>query len=110
MERLAFNLPGDYSINPVRGMPSGGLGTAVDVLRWGVTVLFIAISITSLFFLIWGGIQWITSGGDKQKIEAARNRLVYALIGLIIAFLAFFIINTIGDFLGVKLLGITVPR
>jgi len=101
---LALKFPG-YRIDPVSGMPGGGIETVIDIIQWSVTVLFIAISLASLFFLIWGGIQWITSGGDKTKIEAARNRLVYALIGLIIAFLAFFILNLIGTFLGIKFFG-----
>ena len=110
MKELALVLPGPsgrpYRIDPVSGMPSGGIETVAGVIRWGLTVLFIVITITSLLFFILGGIQWITSGGDKAKVEAARNRLVYALIGLIICFLAFFIINLIGGFFGIKLLNI----
>src|SRR5579859_7308942 len=49
----------------------------------------------SLFFLLWGGIRWIISGGDKGKIEQARSTILPAIIGLIIALAAFFIINII---------------
>ena len=35
-------------------------------------------------YLIWGGIEWITSGGDKGKTESARNKITAAVIGLII--------------------------
>src|SRR3954471_24515243 len=37
-----------------------------------ITVLLIAATIIALFFLIWGDIRWVTSGGDKGKVEGAR--------------------------------------
>lgn len=106
LRELALNLPGPYSIDPVKGMPSGGIETAAKVIRWGITVLFIGITLTSLIFFILGGIQWIISSGDKAKIEAARKRLVYSLIGLVVVFLSYFIINLVSQFFGVKLLNI----
>ena len=67
----------------------GGLvGTVLQVL------IIIAI-ILSLFFLIYGGIRYISSGGDKGKIDQARGTLTAAIVGLIISLLAFFIINIV---------------
>ena len=48
-----------------------------------------------LFFLIIGGIRWITSGGDKAKLESARGTITAALIGLIVSFLAYFFLNVV---------------
>ena len=64
------------------------IGTVVQVL------LIIAI-ILCLFFLIYGGIRWITSGGDKGQIAQARATLTAAVVGLIISLLAFFILNIV---------------
>ena len=47
------------------------------------TLVFIS-AIACLFFMIWGGIGMITSGGDKSKFETGRNRLIYAVIGMIV--------------------------
>ncbi len=41
-------------------------------------------AILSFLYLIWGGFQWITSGGDKTALEDARNRIVSAIVGLVI--------------------------
>lgn len=107
MEKLALNLPGNrYSIDPVSGMPGGGVDTLGKIIRLGITLLFVTIVITALIFFILGGIAWITSSGDKAKIESARKRLVYAVIGLLVAFLSYFIINLLGFFFGLKLLGV----
>jgi len=64
------------------------IGTVIQVL------LIIAI-LTCLFFLIWGGIRWITSGGDKGRIAQARGTIIAAVVGLIISLAAFFILNVI---------------
>jgi len=47
-----------------------------------VNVALVIASLICLVFLIWGGIDWITSQGDKAKYEEARNKITYALIGL----------------------------
>src|SRR5438105_3470121 len=60
-----------------------------------VTVLLIVAVLISLFFLIWGGIRWITSGGDKAKVAEARSHIIAAIVGLVIAFLAFFILTLV---------------
>lgn len=65
--------------------------------------------IIALFFLIWGGIKWILSGGDKSAVEAARNTIVAAIIGLAITFLAFFILTVIGQIFGIPLLRFEIP-
>jgi len=82
-------------------VPTGGLNKVEDLIQGGITILLISAVIIALFFLIWGGIAWITSSGDKAKVDAARNRIVYSVIGLVVAFSAFFIVNIVGQFLGI---------
>ncbi len=106
---LTFTVPGGTSIDPIAGMPSGGTDAVQRVIQSGITYLFVAATLLALFFLIFGGIQWIMSSGEKEKIEAARKRIIYAILGLLIAFLSFFIINTIGTFFSVKLLDTPGP-
>jgi len=60
-----------------------------------IQALLIFAIISSLFFLILGGVRWITSGGDKGKVASARSTLVAAVIGLVISLLAFFVVNFI---------------
>ncbi len=60
-----------------------------------IQLLFVFAILASLFFLIWGGIRWISSGGDKGKIDQARGTITAAIVGLLISLLAFFIINIV---------------
>lgn len=107
-DRLAlFIQVGDVKvgIDSPGGIPLGGIetdGKGGAILRWGITFLLAGAIVLALFFLVWGGIQWITSGGDKTKIQDARKKMMYAIIGLIICFLAFFIVSLIGNVFGAK--------
>ena len=46
-----------------------------------------------MIMLIIGGIRYVISGGDSKKVTDAKNTVLYAIIGLVIAFLAFAIVN-----------------
>ena len=104
MEKIALALPGGRRIDPIMGMPSGGDETLTSLITNGITLLFILLTLTALLFLIWGGISYITSQGDKNKVEAARKKIIYAIIGLIIGFASFMIISTVSSLFQVKVL------
>ena len=56
------------------------------------TILYI-VGIIAVIMLIIGGIRYVVSGGDAKKVTDAKNTVLYAIIGLIICFLAFAIVN-----------------
>lgn len=77
-----------------------------NILQLGVQLMFITAIVLSLFFLVFGGIQWIMSGGDKEGLTKARNKITYAIIGLVVTLLSFFIVSAVGKPFGIDLLGI----
>ncbi len=48
-----------------------------------------------LFYLLWGGLQWLSAGGDAKGIEAARNKITGAIIGFIMVSVSYAIYVTI---------------
>jgi len=94
--------------NPLCLLEANDLGGIIGTI---ITLVFIIAVIIALAFLIWGGIRWILSGGDKAGVEAARNTIVAAIIGLVVVFLSYFILNfVIGVFVpGFSLRNITLP-
>lgn len=56
------------------------------------TALFI-IGALSVLMLIYGGIRYTVSAGDSKQVEAAKNTIMYAIIGIIVALLAGAIVN-----------------
>ncbi len=101
MDFLALNI-GDYNITAPENVPTGGKGTFENALGVGINILFLIAILLCLLYLIWGGIDWSRSEGDKQKVDSAKKRVTYAIVGLIIVFLAFFIIRVIGSVFGVS--------
>ena len=83
-----------------KGVPSGGLIELARAIGVAFDLLFIAAILLCLFVIIWGGFSWMTSGGDKQKLSQARQKIVFAVIGLIVVFLAIFIVNLIWTLFG----------
>jgi NADH:ubiquinone oxidoreductase subunit 6 (subunit J) len=90
--------------NPV---VEGALGSDAEGAAAGTTFATYFVSIWSsvisigailvLVFFIWGALEWITSGGDKGKLENARNRITQAVVGLIILVGSFVILGFISD-------------
>ena len=70
------------------------------LIQGGIRIAFILAVIITFAYLVWGGIQWITSGGDKTKYEEARNKITAALVGLAIIALAYLILRLAIHFLG----------
>jgi Na+-driven multidrug efflux pump len=99
MKYLALQIPGGNSItSPVKGVPTGGPATLGNIIGTGFALALLIGIITCLFMLIWGGFDWMTSQGDKQKLNQARQKLTFAILGLIIMFISFLIITTIYGF------------
>jgi len=61
---------------------------------------FVVGAIIFLFMLISGAITWITSGGDKNAVEAARGRVTSAIVGIVVLFVTFAAITLIENFFG----------
>ncbi len=84
--------------------PTGSIGNIPlqNIPQFIITLLFIIGVLVAVAFLIYGGIKWILSGGDKAAVDAARKHIVAAIIGLVIVAGAFFILNVVFTVLGVS--------
>lgn len=88
-----------------KGLPF--FGTFVPRL---ITLGLIVGALVFFFVLLVGAIQWMTSGGDKAAVEAARGRIANAVIGIVILFALFVILSVVGDFFGLSLTGFNLPK
>lgn len=67
----------------------GGLiKTVVNVLLWAVGIL-------SVIMIIFSGFRYITSAGDASKTKSAQSTLTYSVVGLIVAIMAYAIVNMV---------------
>lgn len=84
------------------------IGDVGQLISAVVGTLLIIAALLAFFYLILGGIQWITAGGDKAGMEAARNKITHAIVGLIIVGAAWAVMLLVQNFLGVTIIGGTL--
>lgn len=105
---IALSIGGDgqpsYQINSPSLAGINSLRLQDLIQKATVLILYVAI-ILSFLFVVFAGFKWMMSQGDKKAIDEAQKTFTYAIVGLIIAFLSFFIVNIIGYAFGVPLLG-----
>lgn len=58
------------------------------------------VSLAAVFMIIWAGFNFVTAGGDQEKVSAAKKTILGATVGLIIALLAQIIVNVVLDAVG----------
>ncbi len=79
--------------------PSGA-GAISDFVSRLIILFFSIAGIVLIFMLLWGAFGWLTSGGEKEKLSAAQQRIINALIGILLFSVAFAIIQILGSFTG----------
>lgn len=92
-----INLFGDVKADIQKGLndvtPAGAKtdfdGTLKNVLNW----VFGIIGIVAVIMIILGGFVMMTSSGDPGKVKKGKDTILYGVIGLVIALLAFAIVN-----------------
>ncbi len=97
------------TINPPAGMnefsgdPAAGIGKLLSV---GIQLFFLVGAFALLIYLLWGAFDWLTSGGDKERLAKARLKIVNALVGMLLMVVAVVIFNVIMfNVLGGKFIG-----
>src|SRR3989344_208757 len=102
-------------INPILDPALGQLGVdkiGPTVSNFLQAILSIALTLGAVIFffmLIWGGYEFLTSAGDKEKMGMASKRLPSALIGIIILLCILVITRLASQFFGVNLLAFQLP-
>ncbi len=79
------------------------------VLGFAIKTFFIVAGIAALLFLVLGAFSWITSGGDKEKVAKAQEKIQSAVVGLIILVAVIALVATVEQamFKGAVCLGLT---
>lgn len=103
-----FFIPPDFrSGGACYGAGTGGsniIGATTDCIRnatiFYIGQLLLVTAITAFIYIIIAGYQMMTAFGDEAKFAQAKKTLLYAMIGLLIALLAYTIVNFISSLLG----------
>ena len=78
---------------------AGGISRFLSNL---VALFYSLAGIVLIFMLLWGAWDWMTSEGDKEKLDSARKKIINALVGIVLFAIAFALIQVLGQFTGFK--------
>lgn len=98
----------DILTEPNFGIPGFNYGSAGRNPQLGTVItdlfeiIFFLATFLSFFWFVWGAFQYILAGGDKEKLGRARSRITWAIVGLCIVLLSFFITQFVGQILQPK--------
>ena len=74
----------DTAIANIQGDAGFTLPTLTDFLTFIIRFFFVIAGLAALIFLLLGAFSWITSGGNKENVEKARDKIIAALVGIIL--------------------------
>jgi hypothetical protein len=73
--------------------PSDLFGGDNSIFGRVTNILLFLVGAISVIMLIIGGIRYVISGGDQAQVTAAKNTILYAIVGIVVAFLAYAAVN-----------------
>lgn len=72
---------------PTELVGDGGIFTTI------VNIMLFLVGAVAVIMLIIGGIRYVTSGGSQENVTAAKNTIMYAIIGIVVALLAYAVVQ-----------------
>jgi hypothetical protein len=92
-------------ISPPPAMNVGGSDPVVGFgkfIGFGINMFILLAGLFLLIYLLWGALDWISSGGEKEKLVKAQHKITNALVGMILVFVVLTIFNVLaGNILGI---------
>ena len=64
-----------------------------SLFRTVVNILLFLVGSLAVIMLVIGGLRYVTSNGDQNAVTSAKNTILYAIIGIVVAFLAYAAVN-----------------
>lgn len=76
---------------------TGGPTDIKDIIKAVTNILLFVLGAIAVIMIIIGGIKYVVSQGDQSALTSAKNTILYSVIGLIVALLAYGIVNFVVD-------------
>lgn len=93
---LALPIAGLAQVTPTTAPEKDIMTLLTNIMNWLFTILLVVAAI----FIIVAAYYFITASGDPEKVKTARNFVLYALIGVLVAFAARGLVKLVGTIVG----------
>lgn len=101
MKKLTLTLPGGEIISNPNNLKSDFSSLGGVLTELFSVAIYIAVFL-SFIWLVWGGFQFILASGNKEELGKARDRIKWAVIGLIVTLLAYSITGFLAGLFEIK--------
>lgn len=93
--------------NLYQNRPAGASGnlTPGEIVTRLLPYIFVIAGLLLLLYLVYAGFSYLTSAGDPKAVQAAKGKITSALIGFLIVFVAYWIVQALGIILGITQVG-----
>lgn len=82
------------------GQPTELFDGGAAIVPRVINLMLFIVGVLAVIMLIWGGIRYVISGGDATKVKDAKNTILYAIVGLIVAILGYAVVNWVISIVG----------
>ena len=86
---------------PEEGCETGDANDAAEqvdqIVKQIINILSLVVGVVAVIMIIFGGLRYITSGGDTGNVTSAKNTILYAVVGLIVVALAQVVVRFVVD-------------
>lgn len=82
------------------GQPANLFEGSTAIVPRIINLMLFIVGVLAIFMMIYGGIRYVLSGGDNGKVKDAKNTILYAIVGLIVAILGYAIVNWVVSVVG----------
>lgn len=90
MNKLALQLPGGNIVSPPPDLKKDFVDLA-SLLSPVLNIIFYIAVFLTFYYLVWGALSYIMAQGQKENLAKARSRITWALVGLMVTLLSYFI-------------------
>ncbi len=87
--------------NPITG-PLQGIDTLSDLINIIVKFVYPLAGILLFIYFVWGGYDYLTSGGNPEKVKGAQGKLTSAIIGFTLLFVSYILVKIIASIFGLN--------
>ncbi|MBI4067416.1 hypothetical protein HY407_03460 [Candidatus Gottesmanbacteria bacterium] len=81
-------------------LPMDKFNNLSSIINQAVPILFSIAGIALFIYLVWGGFDYLMSMGDPKKAEAGKNKITHAVVGFIIMFSSYWILQIVDALFG----------
>ena len=94
VSRVAFaSVPTSLSGGAAAAEPSGASSDLPSIFQTITNTLLYIVGAVSVIMLIVGGLQYVLSSGDSKRVESAKNTILFAIVGIVVAIVAYAIVQ-----------------